>query len=239
MKKNEAAGKLRQLAQEILNMTDQDTARLQSEARNLYEQLTLLHYLCNAEEPVSEAPAVAPAAEEPALFTEQELQHEDDFDLFSTRSQVVNNLFDDSFGFDPERDDLFVPVEKKQPAEEPKHEISEPDIASPVPAGEEPPQTEKTPQTRNEALQSDRKTLNDTFYKEIRISLNDRIVLTKHLFNDEIVEYTHAVIKLNHIETTQEALNYIQTILKPQFGGWSGKEQFEQRFIELVLQKFN
>lgn len=81
-------------------------------------------------------------------------------------------------------------------------------------------------------------TLNDTLMqKNIQVGLNDRIAFVKHLFNHSQADFNRVLSQLNSIESEKEAKNFIAKMVKPDYD-WSGKEEYEERLIELIERRF-
>jgi hypothetical protein len=80
--------------------------------------------------------------------------------------------------------------------------------------------------------------LNDTLNQEnIQVGLNDRIAFVKHLFNHSQADFNRVLSQLNSFKTEKEAHNFIKKMVKPDYD-WSGKEEYEERFLDLVDRKF-
>lgn len=82
------------------------------------------------------------------------------------------------------------------------------------------------------------KSINDAFANKISISLNDRIAFEKNLFNGNSDDLNRVISQLNTIETYQEAKDFIDDLVKPEFNNWKGKEDYESRFMQLVEMRF-
>ncbi len=82
------------------------------------------------------------------------------------------------------------------------------------------------------------KSLNDTLTKGFNVGLNDRIAFTNQLFAGDQQDYTRVISQLNTTETLEEAIQFINDIVKPEYNNWDGKETFELRFIELIERNF-
>lgn len=99
-------------------------------------------------------------------------------------------------------------------------------------------------QVDEEALVSEKKSspisksLNDTLTKGFNVGLNDRIAFTNQLFAGNQQDYTRVISQLNTTETLEEAIQFINHIVKPEYNNWDGKETFELRFIELIERNF-
>ena len=82
------------------------------------------------------------------------------------------------------------------------------------------------------------KSINDAFANKISIGLNDRIAFEKNLFNGNSNDLNRVISQLNTIESYQEAKDFIDDLVKPEFNNWHGKEDYENRFMELVEKRF-
>ena len=89
-----------------------------------------------------------------------------------------------------------------------------------------------------EKLEEKSKSLNDRLSKSINIGLNDRVGFVKHLFNESTEDYNRVLSQLNTFGTFEEAKDFIEEIIKPDYNNWEGKEDYEIRFLEIVEKKF-
>jgi hypothetical protein len=80
--------------------------------------------------------------------------------------------------------------------------------------------------------------LNDKFAKGINIGLNDRIAFVKHLFGNSDEDYNRVMNQLITYDNFEEAQNFIDDMVKPDYNSWEGKEEYSQRFIEIIEKKF-
>lgn len=81
--------------------------------------------------------------------------------------------------------------------------------------------------------------LNDRISKGITIGLNDRVAFMNHLFNNSSEDYNRVLSQLITLDTFGEAKNFIDTMVKPDYNHWEGKEEYEQRFMEIIEKKFS
>lgn len=72
----------------------------------------------------------------------------------------------------------------------------------------------------------------------ISIGLNDKIAFVKHLFGNSDEDYNRVMNQLITFDSFEEAQNFIEDMVKPDYGDWQGKEEYEQRFIEIIEKKF-
>ncbi|WP_108867675.1 hypothetical protein [Aquimarina aquimarini] len=82
------------------------------------------------------------------------------------------------------------------------------------------------------------KSLNDQLRREIHIGLNDRLAFIKYLFEGSSSDYNRVLSQLNTLRSKNEAKEFITTMIKPDYHNWDGKEEYEERFMGIVLGKF-
>lgn len=80
--------------------------------------------------------------------------------------------------------------------------------------------------------------LNDRLTRGINIGLNDRIAFVKHLFNSNNEDYNRVISQLNTFNSHDEALSFIENMVKPDYQNWEGKEDYAERFLTIVEKKF-
>ena len=110
--------------------------------------------------------------------------------------------------------DVTPSIPKKEVVEEVKHEIvvekSEPKITN----------------------------INEKFAAGINVGLNDRIAFVKNLFANSDEDYNRVISQLNTFDSLQEAQEFIEDMVKPDYNDWKGKEEYAERFMEIVERKF-
>jgi hypothetical protein len=72
----------------------------------------------------------------------------------------------------------------------------------------------------------------------IPIGLNDKIAFVKHLFGNSDEDYNRVMNQLITFDSFEEAQNFIGDMVKPDYNNWEGKEEYEQRFIDIIEKKF-
>ena len=93
--------------------------------------------------------------------------------------------------------------------------------------------------TKKEGI-TEKKSLNDTIKKGgLNIGLNDKIAFIKHLFDGQNTDYDRVLSQLNTFASFDEAKNFIENMIKPDYNNWQQKEEFEERFIAIIESKFN
>jgi len=91
----------------------------------------------------------------------------------------------------------------------------------------------------NSNIQNKPKSLNDKLKGSlINIGLNDKIAFIKHLFEGSNEDYERVLSQINTTSSFEEASNFINTMVKPDYNNWDGKEEFEERFMEIIQSKY-
>lgn len=80
--------------------------------------------------------------------------------------------------------------------------------------------------------------LNDKLNKSINIGLNDRIAFEKNLFGGSSEDFNRVVSQLSTFDTLEDAKNFIEEMVKPDYNDWKGQDEFAARFMEFVENKF-
>ncbi len=83
------------------------------------------------------------------------------------------------------------------------------------------------------------KNLNDKLKSgSLKIGLNDKLSFIKHLFNESPQDYNRVLSQLETIGSSDEATQFINQMIKPDYNNWEGKETQEERFMEIVLGRY-
>ena len=175
------------------------------------------------EEEEIEAPFV------PAFELEKEEEVEEEIIEEAPKQEAVQISFEDLIGGDFS-EDLFVKVENttfetpKEDQAETVHETVEFDLDE--------------IEIHEEVEESKSVTLNEKLAKGINIDLNDRIAFTKHLFGNDPEDYNRVLNQLITFDTFYETRDFIRDMVKPDYNNWEGKEEYEERFMEIIEKKF-
>ncbi|MCO4823129.1 MAG: hypothetical protein KC469_13755 [Flavobacteriaceae bacterium] len=237
------------IAHRILKLTGkEDVNKLHAEVAELYEKLTVLKF--GQENFEEELPTIASGTS-----------------FFDTMEKAFNNTVTDTIEIEnqiyvnvdeAEDDGLFEPVMEKikdmvaQMPEE-SHEVDtliddvisrkavhKPELDDLVADFQDMPVFEPKTDADNRAKASEKKSLNDTLKgKGLTIDLNDKIAFIKHLFDGKSEDYERVLSQINTSTSFDEAYTLVQTIIKPDYNHWNGKEDFETRFMEIIESKFN
>jgi hypothetical protein len=96
------------------------------------------------------------------------------------------------------------------------------------------------PVPTNNGQADEKKSLNDTLKSGgLNIGLNDKLAFIKHLFDGKPEDYDRVISQINTSASLNDAKRFINDIVKPDYQNWVGKEEFEERFLEIIEAKFN
>ncbi|WP_300977177.1 hypothetical protein [Flavobacterium sp.] len=93
-------------------------------------------------------------------------------------------------------------------------------------------------ETLTEEKENKAKSLNEKLAKGIAIDLNDRIGFVKHLFGNSNEDYNRVLSQLNSFNNFYETKTFIDEMVKPDYNNWEGKDDYANRFMEIVEKKF-
>ena len=245
----------------LLKQQEVKTEELKNLARQLYEKLTILDFTERnlsdfKAEPTEEATQTTsiklnpgkPEAKEPETKKEEERtksqSREEDHDEFAPNGMEYNRsealtepntekIKDIVAQMPPETQRLDDMLEHILPAKRQKNDVE--DIG-----GVHYDQLPQFEPVETSTSESDRpKSLNDRLKKGIHIGLNDRHAFIKHLFGGSTADYNRVLSQLNTIKTKDEAVNFVLHMVKPDYNNWEGKEDCENRFLDIIENKFD
>lgn len=207
------------LAEKIIRNANQlNVSTLQQEARLLYERAVILEYLTINQSKKTEVNVISPRTNEVKGFGAVTRQP----NSFLQEPKTIQKT-ESSQPIFPSVNDI---VQKTQ---QPTLE----DILANVPK-------EPIFEQKNPSKEVNQKTLNDIVSnKAIQFGLNDRIAFISHLFEGNERDFSEAINALNNLNSEQEAIRFIQQKIKPVFNNWIGKEEYEERFVEVVSKRFS
>ncbi len=235
------------LANSILQMKNKDDINaLQKKALDIYEKLTVLRFVENY---IEKTPNSSQPEEETFDKVQNTWKEEVRVESMET-IEIVEEVKEKEVFLDDKIEELFnegdtivKETENKSYSlqisleEEFKDAISS-DVATELferATKENPIIEEKIA----EKLESKKRSLNDTLFKNnIQVGLNDRIAFVNQLFDGSQQDFNRVVSQLNSFKTEKEAISFIKEFVKPDYD-WSAKEEFEQRFIDLIERKFS
>jgi len=169
---------------------------------------------------------------ENAIHFEPIFELADDFEV--TSEEIVESEDEEEAAFEPE-------TKKAEPNNIESRQISFEDLLGE--SFNEPefvkPNDVVIPPSLKEVIEEKPLSLNDQHSKAINIGMNDRIAFVKHLFDDSTEDYNRVLSQLNSFTTKEEAVDFIEEIIKPDYNNWDGSEEYAERFMEIVKNKFN
>jgi hypothetical protein len=208
------------------------------------------------EEEVAESEEIiTEEAEEPITATDDKPDFEPHFELFKeekvpskkSKSEAKQISFEDMLGSNS--DPIFERVQSTTVSEEAEVEP----IAAMEAEAEEVPEAEEEvvfspafEMSAPEEIEEIAEELevkksdfsNDTFSKTISFGLNDKIAFEKQLFGGSSEDLNRVISQLSTFDTFDEAENFIEDMVKPDYNNWEGKDDYVARFMEIVEKKF-
>lgn len=102
------------------------------------------------------------------------------------------------------------------------------------------PEFEPIEEAQKREAEKGKKSLNDQLKgQNLQIGLNDKLAFIKHLFDGKSEDYDRVISQINTANTLAEANRLISEMVKPDYNNWLGKEEYEERFVEIVESKFS
>lgn len=145
-----------------------------------------------------------------------------------TGNQII---FEDFLGADfKELEFVKAEIEKKEENPEPVNPTVVPEI--------EETKDEATPKPIERAIPEIPQYDGPKITKGITFGLNDKVGFVSQLFGGSNEDFNRVISQLNTFNTFQDAKNFIEDLVKPDYNDWKGKEDFETRFLEVVENKF-
>lgn len=80
--------------------------------------------------------------------------------------------------------------------------------------------------------------LNSAFGKTMEIGLNDRVAFVNNLFAGSNEDFNRVISQLNTFDNLAEAKDFLNDMVIPDYNYWVGKEEYIERFMEVVEKKF-
>jgi len=216
--RDELVKELKLLAQRIVDASDDsEGSSWKEQCRELYEKLILLDYMAtrDSEARLAVMEQEVMHTEESVKATDEELQKE----------PVTPEDTEDEY---PTLRDLFVPT-----FDDIKEDMSQKEEFRDTVSLDE---TEKMFKTRKE--EQKQVSLNDRLVgKNIQVGLNDRIAFVNKLFNFSQSDFNRVLSRLNDCSSKKEAMDFFTYQVKPNYN-WKGKEDLEERFVDMIERKF-
>lgn len=243
--------------------------KLKQQAKGLYEKLTVLAFteenlasFSNPSEKEEEITTPAeivtekeePVQEEKATEESESVQEEEEKDEYLPDGTEYNESAITEPNTEKIKDIVAqMPPETSRMDTMLEHIISQQPVEEQQKAPEKPAEKSK-PEFRNVGVDYDNlpdfepvkrqgqdrpKSLNDRLKKGMNIGLNDRLAFIKHLFDGKTADYNRVISQLNTFDSVEEAEKFIQMVVKPDYKYWVGKEEYEEKFMRRVENKFS
>ena len=213
----------------------EETAEVALEETNPNEEITaeeteetedrILEKEIVAEEKETSEPETAPFTPAFELTQEEEVQTELEV---PKKMEPIQISFEDLLGGNY-HDTQFVKVQQIENIptavviETPKEIVAEDEKAMPA---------------KEETTEPKIVSLNEKLAKGINIDLNDRLAFIKHLFGNSSEDYNRVLNQLITFNTFYETRDFIQEMVKPDYNNWEGKQEYEERFMDIIEKKF-
>src|SRR5690606_17485976 len=237
------------------------TASIKGLIGELYERLAVLEYLENqleapSEETVSES-FDSKSFREENWFTEPEPlpqpEHKEELiePLMEKIKDIVAQMPEEGERIDELLDEM-LPKNQETPAEQDKPAVkfTKNDLEELASNYQKMPeferkQTEIFPKSvegtaaSKTMTESRAKSLNDIANKGLNIGLNDRLAFIKHLFEGQSEDYSRVLSQINTMENFEEAQTFIKGKVKPDYNYWLNKDEYSERFMNIIEKSFN
>ncbi|MFC7356222.1 hypothetical protein ACFQO1_00865 [Jejudonia soesokkakensis] len=264
--KKEIQEKIKALATQLLaESTTETTSNLKNRVAALYENLSVLAYLESQIEPsetFSEQTISkdSKSYREANWFVEPEPvprpEHKEELvePLMEKIKDLVAQMPEESQQMDALLEEI-LPKKKyiKNDLEEfaanyqqtPTFERKASPSSPPILSEREPAKSKDMPKKSDDLVgetisQPDRpRSINDSVQKGLKIGLNDRLAFVKHLFDGKTEDYTRVLSQIDTMNSWEEAATFIKGKVKPDYNYWMGKEEYSERFMNLVEKSFS
>ncbi len=257
--KNRLEAELISIAHRILKLKNKsETIQLQQETLNLYQKLSVLRFVeenyddasvvipsdieAKIEAPtkveavvsvpeINEQKEVVVAKEEVVVeqepVAETETLVEEKVEAPIVEKQVIDFDFDSNF----KEFEAQLSNAKPTPAPSIFDQLPEEEVAV----------EDKEPSvviTKESEVEPKKVSINDAVRKNFNIGLNDKVAFEFHLFGGKSQDFNRVLSQLQTFETFSEAKDFIQNVVKPDYNNWLTKDEYENRFLEIIENKF-
>ena len=173
-----------------------------------------------------------------------ELFKEKEFEAKKSKKEAKQISFEDMLGSNS--DPIFERVQSATVSEEteveseeiPEIEEEAEEVFSPAFEMSEPEEVEEIEVSEVVSEVKKSNPINDSFSKTISFGLNDKIAFEKQLFGGSSEDLNRVISQLSTFDTFDEAENFIEDMVKPDYNNWEGKDDYVARFMEIVQKKF-
>ncbi len=210
------------LSDEVFDDVNQDT---ELELKEDFDQIIKDETL--EEEVEAIIPEEQPEVIVPAFEIQKEEEAEQELEI-ENETKPTQISFEDLLGQNYS-EPIFEKVSDKKEVSQFISEIKNLEIPEPIVEENEPVFEEKV---------SEKEVLIEKSASGISFGLNDRIGFEKQLFDGSSEDMNRVISQLSTFNSMQEAQDFIEDMVKPDYNNWKGKEDYEERFMEVVARKF-
>lgn len=246
------------------NNGDRSTQEWKELTMQLYEKLCVLEYLENQLEVskvVEKAATPVPVKEvkkpiEPkeietdieAIQKDTEPSYDMDVDFkIDTTIADSENLKNEQYTDKNQTAPVEVTAEAKTPSQPKKRQADDLQrFAStykhtPVFSRKKTSVTEEQPRRSNNSVQAEDKprSLNESLNRGLHIALNDRIAFINNLFEGSTQDFNRVLSQINTLDDFDAVQSFLEYQIMPDYNHWEGKEEFSERFINIIEKKFS
>lgn len=170
------------------------------------------------------------STKEPELLNEEQPLSEIDDDELSIENQTDTEQKNQNTAIPVQNElELFAASFQAMP------EFERKDIAESREKSEDTPSEIKP----KESVINKPKSLNDVINKGLNIGLNDRLAFIKHLFEGRSEDYTRVLSQLETFENLDEAMDFLNVTVKPDYNHWETKDDYVLRFVSIIEKRFS
>jgi len=250
--KKKLESELISIAHRILKLTGkEDLPKMQKEIALLYQKIVVLNFLesqFNGEIPdnVATSASFFDALEEAfnnkvtdSVEVDEQvyvnIDHEQDEALMEPAIEKIKDIVAQMPQETAAVDDLVDEI-NEQPTSTPVEQ----DLSTLSPSYNQLPifaavDEQEEPQKQNESPTSLNEKLKPTGFQ---IGLNDRLAFVNHLFENNNEDYDRVMSQLSTMDSFEEISDFIENIIKPDYNNWTGKEEYETRFLDTIENRF-
>ena len=226
--KRKLKAELIKMSTDIITSGDLDNiSDLYDRARSLYEKLAVLKFI---EEKLNDVEVDVSSN-----------QIAEKFERMASAILTENSSVPES---NPHEEDIMIPgmdTLKQMVSEMPNHSQDTKDVFADFLAQPNLMKNDKdifVPEQKENAPEpATPKSLNDRLNKNTQVGLNDKLAFIKYLFNNNTEDYNRVMSQLNTIDTEERSVSFITNMIKPEYD-WTGKEEYEERFMAIITRKF-